>query len=252
MDPSYFVTGPADDEDFARAEYLAEMLMSSLPSLRCRVIPVLPERWADHCSKLAAKLGCEARSPLVWAGTGKVLGGLSEFEAACDVKYGIHIPEVEPGTWAKIAKENHEALVRKLSGALPVLEPTGSGAARGAAVSEALLTGHERHVTGSTATASPLSGEGASAVVLALSPLPTPASSNLPASAKRLMSARTALTVVGVKNDGTTAKWRDWRSRSAVSGRSAADSSESSDAHMLHTNFSRPDTGRVQQPEAPK
>ena len=164
-EPSYIVAGPADDEDFARAEHLAELLMSSLPGLRCRVIPVLPEQWPEYCMKLTARLGCSARCPIVWAGTGKSLGGsitlglepwtcldpsasprpalrasllrslpasiptvaVTEFETTCDTKYGVRIPQVEPGTWAKIAQENLAALRLKLSGALPSLEPTGSG-----------------------------------------------------------------------------------------------------------------------------
>lgn len=44
----YNVAGPADDEDYAQAEYLAEMLMVSLPSIKC------------NCTPLAASSSCAA------------------------------------------------------------------------------------------------------------------------------------------------------------------------------------------------
>ena len=39
----YNIAGPADDEDYAQAEYLAEMLMVSLPSINCNLLPILPD-----------------------------------------------------------------------------------------------------------------------------------------------------------------------------------------------------------------
>ena len=69
--PIYYIAGPADDEDFAKAEHLAEMLMSALPGQTCRIIPVLPENWEQYQEKLCSKLGCSARAPMTWTGTGK-------------------------------------------------------------------------------------------------------------------------------------------------------------------------------------
>ena len=57
--PIYYIAGPADDEDFAKAEHLAEMLMSALPGQTCRIIPVLPENWEQYQEKLCSKLGYE-------------------------------------------------------------------------------------------------------------------------------------------------------------------------------------------------
>ena len=42
MSLEYNIAGPADDEDYAQAEYLAEMLMVSLPSINCNLLPILP------------------------------------------------------------------------------------------------------------------------------------------------------------------------------------------------------------------
>ena len=171
--PAFFVAGPADDEDFARAEHLAELLMSSLEGIRCRIIPVLPEKWNDYLERLKAKLGCAGRQPLIWTGSGKTIGGIPEFELMCEVKYGIRIPaEMTMEAFQNIAENNIAALRKKLAAERPGL-PTGSSGARGAAVAEALLQGHERYLEGKPG-GSPFDGQSVVATVLALSPLSTP------------------------------------------------------------------------------
>lgn len=91
----YHIAGPADDEDYAQAEYLAEMLMVSLPSISCKLHPVLPDDWPDYVRERAGFLGCKQRAPLVWMSSGVVVGGLSEFTAECDSKYGLSVRGVE-------------------------------------------------------------------------------------------------------------------------------------------------------------
>ena len=69
---SYTIAGPADDEDYAQAEYLAEMLMVSLPSIHCTLKPIMPIDWNDFVKKQASFLGCKQRAPLIWTNSGAV------------------------------------------------------------------------------------------------------------------------------------------------------------------------------------
>ena len=71
----YNIAGPADDEDFAQAEYLSEMLMVALPAIKCTLIPIMPDDWSDFVKAKSGFLGCKARAPLVWMSTGAVVGG---------------------------------------------------------------------------------------------------------------------------------------------------------------------------------
>ena len=91
----YLIAGPADDEDFAQAEYLAEMLMVSLPSIKCTLFPVLPDDWSTFVAEKSGFLGCKQRAPLVWMASGKVVGGLPEWAAECENKYGLVIKGVD-------------------------------------------------------------------------------------------------------------------------------------------------------------
>ena len=171
--PLYYLAGPADDEDFARAEHLAEQLMSSLPGVKVRIIPVLPEQWEAYLEKLCSKLGCVAKVPLIWTGNGKAIGGIFDFQQDVDVKYNLKLdPDIPTDTWAKIAKANLEALRLKVSGALPDLAPAGTGGARGASVSEAMLLGHERYLEGKPGV--PYEASGLVCAVLTMGPLPAP------------------------------------------------------------------------------
>ena len=43
MSITYHIAGPADDEDYAQAENLGEMLMTSLRGVECVMHPVLPD-----------------------------------------------------------------------------------------------------------------------------------------------------------------------------------------------------------------
>ena len=52
----YNLSGPADDEDFAQAEYLCEMLMATLPHASCHITAVLPEEWPGYIEKKCATL----------------------------------------------------------------------------------------------------------------------------------------------------------------------------------------------------
>ena len=91
----YLIAGPADDEDFAQAEYLAEMLMVSLPSIKCTLLPIMPDDWGPYVSKQSGFLGCKPRAPLVWMASGAVVGGMPEWAAECEKKYGLLIRGVE-------------------------------------------------------------------------------------------------------------------------------------------------------------
>ena len=91
----YLVAGPADDEDFAQAEHLAEMLMVSLPTIKCTLLPILPDDWTDYVAERAGFLGCKQRAPLIWMSTGVVVGGFAEFAAECDKKYGVAIKGID-------------------------------------------------------------------------------------------------------------------------------------------------------------
>ena len=177
----YNVAGPADDEDFAQAEYLAEMLMVALPSIKCTLYPIMPDDWTAFVSEKAGFLGCKQRAPLVWMSSGAVVGGLPEFAAEVDKKYGLRITGIDYDTWTKVAKENHAAAI-KAEKNLP--EPriggpgAGPGAARGEAVAEELVIGNARYLEGADASSStnalgPLAEP--AAAVLCLTPLPQPA-----------------------------------------------------------------------------
>ena len=88
---TYFVLGKADDENFAKAEHLAETLMSALPSgvmptssatlptcpagltrgvsvaVTCHIVPTLPEAWPALCKTTCARYvrpRCDALHPL--------------------------------------------------------------------------------------------------------------------------------------------------------------------------------------------
>ncbi|KAL1527451.1 hypothetical protein AB1Y20_016116 [Prymnesium parvum] len=172
-DPLYFLAGRADSEDFARAEHLAETLMTAVPNVKCRVIPVLPEQWDKYSKKLCGRLGCALQHPLVWSATGKLVGNLTDFIELTELKYSVTLdPEVKDETWRKIAKANLAALRLKVSGARPDLAPTGSGGERGAAVGEGLMQGHKRYLEGKPGA--PYNANGLCAAVLTLGKLPAP------------------------------------------------------------------------------
>ena len=169
----YHVAGPADDEDYAQAEYLAETLMSSLKGVECILHPVMPDEWTAFVSEKAAFLGCKQRAPLVWMSTGVVVGGLPEWAAECDKKYGISAKHISFETWTRIAAENASA-----SKTAPKAAPIGAssgGLERAVAVSAVLLEGNSRYIEGAS-SGSPSGSErlaaGVVATVLALTPLP--------------------------------------------------------------------------------
>lgn len=95
MSNEYNIAGPADDEDYAQAEYLAELLMVSLPTVRCNLIPVLPDDWGAFVAQKCGYLGCKERAPLIWLNSGAVVGGLPEFTSECDKKYGVSIKGID-------------------------------------------------------------------------------------------------------------------------------------------------------------
>ena len=174
----YHIAGPADDEDYAQAEYLGEMLMTSLKGVDCVLHCVLPEDWTDFVSQQAATLGCKQRAPLVWLASGVVVGGLPEFLAECDKKYGLTTRGIEYSKWPKVAAENLANARAKASGKrMPPIGEVGTGAERGLAVSEALLLGNMRYMASSAETTGGPSelSHGITATVLALTPLPQPA-----------------------------------------------------------------------------
>ena len=143
---TYFVAGKANDDSFAKAEHLAEVLMSSLPSATCHVLPTLPDAWPALSKSTCARLGCKEVHPLVWTGSGRMVGSLVEFERECLAKYNLKVEaSIRPSQWSKIAEENAaHAATLAASGATGALIPEGAGAGRGARISEALLDGHRR------------------------------------------------------------------------------------------------------------
>ena len=143
MSLEYNIAGPADDEDYAQAEYLAEMLMVSLPSIKCNLIPILPDNWAT-VQKVASSA---QRAPLIWMTSGIVVGGLPDWNAECEKKYGLRVTGVEFSTWPKVAAENHAAAKKK---AANIRDPlVGSkkekGVECGLAISEELQSGNLRY-----------------------------------------------------------------------------------------------------------
>ena len=176
MTITYHIAGPADDEDFAQAEYLAETLMTSLQGVHCVMHTVLPDKWPDFIKQKCAELGCERRAPLVWMDLGHVVGGLPDFSREVEVKYGIHIKHIEYALWPKIAAQNLEAAQEAALISRPDEAPS-SGAERGALVSEALLQGNERYLGLSNPAfpPAPLGAGCPAAAVLELTALPAPA-----------------------------------------------------------------------------
>ena len=183
----YVIAGPADDEDFAQAEYLAELLMVSLPSVKVTLMPILPEAWPDFVGQKAAFLGCKQRAPLAWTSSGKVIGGLPEWSGEVETKYSLRVRGIDFSVWPKVAKENLAAAKKAASGVVdpPIGAPTGSagetGATRGEAVAEELITGNSRYLeersggSGSTATRALGALAEPAAVVVCLTPLAAPA-----------------------------------------------------------------------------
>ena len=119
----YFVAGPADDEDYAQAEYLAEMLMVSLPSIKCELLPIMPDAWPAYVAEKCGFLGCKQRAPLVWMSSGAVVGGFPEFAGECEKKYGVRIQGVDVRAAARLTRASarlrpphpHSALGRSRS-----------------------------------------------------------------------------------------------------------------------------------------
>ena len=178
---SYTIAGPADDEDYAQAEYLAEMLMVSLPSIHCTLKPIMPIDWNDFVKKQASFLGCKQRAPLIWTNSGAVIGGLPEFTAECEKKYGLRVAGVDYTVWPKVAKENLAAAKKRankhVDAPIGSGESAGTGSERGAAVAEELLFGNARYLEGSATTTNKAKGPLATpaAVVVCLTPLPVAA-----------------------------------------------------------------------------
>ena len=151
---TYFVLGKANDENFAKAEHLAETLMSSLPSVTCHILPTLPDAWPALCKTTCARLGCSEAHPLVWTGTGTFVGSLGSFEKECVDKYDIHLDRsITQSAWTKIAKENLAHAQTAAAGQAATTYPTGEG--RGAAVTDALLAGHARFLAGAPGSIPP-------------------------------------------------------------------------------------------------
>ena len=105
MSLEYNIAGPADDEDYAQAEYLAEMLMVSLPSIKCNLIRscrqlerlCLREVWLLAASSPTDMDDQRDR------GEGYLIGTPSA------KKYGLRVTGVEFSAWPKVAAENHAA-----------------------------------------------------------------------------------------------------------------------------------------------
>ena len=114
MAPIYCVAGDCATEDYAKAEALAELLMSSLPKAECSLLPQLPADWEAFGAAKARALGVPLSQPLVWTGAGAPVGGLAEFEAECARKYNLHLQSMPTSAWTKIARETlaHQKLLK--------------------------------------------------------------------------------------------------------------------------------------------
>lgn len=168
---TYFVAGKANDDAFAKAEHLAEVLMSSLPSATCHILPTLPDAWPALSKSTCARLGCKEVHPLVWTGNGQLVGSLAEFERECSEKYNLKVDsQIRPSQWSKIAKENAAHAATLASGATG--EPLPEGENRGLLVSELLLDGHRRFL-GTDPPAAPPPSDTVDATVVLVTPLPS-------------------------------------------------------------------------------
>ena len=182
----YNIAGPADDEDYAQAEYLAEMLMVSLPSIHCNLLPILPDNWPDFVAEKCGFLGCKQRAPLVWMSSGIVVGGLPDWAAECEKKYGLRITDVEYSTWPKVARENLEAAKKKANNIRdPIVgSKEATGAESGMAISEELQSGNLRYLAlreaaaASTASAASSAATGSSGARAAAAPAAEAASAS--------------------------------------------------------------------------
>ena len=166
MAPIYCVAGDCATEDYAKAEALAELLMSSLPKAECSLLPQLPADWEAFGAAKARALGVPLSQPLVWTGAGAPVGGLAEFEAECARKYNLHLQSMPTSAWTKIARETlaHQKL---LAAGPQADEATGAtGAERGRFASEKLREGNTRVVAGTSAPRPALGGVEATVVTL--------------------------------------------------------------------------------------
>lgn len=167
---TYYVAGKANDDSFAKAEHLAEVLMSSLPSATCHILPTLPDAWPALSKSTCARLGCKEVHPLVWTGNGRLVGSLAEFERECLAKYNLKVDsQIRPSQWTKIAKENAAHAQTLASGATGAPIPEGEG--RGLLVSEALLDGHRRFL-GTDPPGPPPPSDTVDATIVLVTPLP--------------------------------------------------------------------------------
>merc|ERR1719446_205913 len=111
---SYSVLGRADSTEFAKAEYLTDLLKARLPAVTCHVHRVSPEEWEEACTAVCQKLGVARSHPLIWSGSGTLVGALGDCELMCERKYGVHIPATDaagrPFDWDQRAAENQEHL----------------------------------------------------------------------------------------------------------------------------------------------
>jgi len=168
---TYYVLGTADSADFAKAEALATLLQARLPSIDCEAVPVTPADWSaeyDSVCRQRSFAPAKALHPLVWTGTGALVGDLAAFRTECRAKYSVELAD-DALPWAEIAKENMAAHTMLKEGSLPTAQL--APGAPGAAVCEELLAGHERYRSGVGAGASLRAVDGVAATALVLNPV---------------------------------------------------------------------------------
>ena len=166
MAPIYCVAGDCATEDYAKAEALAELLMSSLPKAECSLLPQLPADWEAFGAAKARALGVPLSQPLVWTGAGAPVGGLAEFEAEWRANTTSTCRACRRRRGREIARETlaHQKL---LAAGPQADEATGAtGAERGRFASEKLREGNARVVAGTSAPRPALGGVEATVVTL--------------------------------------------------------------------------------------
>lgn len=82
-EPTYYVVGPADSMDYAKMEYLGELIMHNLADVSCTFHRSHPAEWPEYAKRVCAKFGfakyADGHSPFAYTGAGYLVGGLVEF-----------------------------------------------------------------------------------------------------------------------------------------------------------------------------
>jgi len=102
VEPTYLIAGPADSVDFAKMEYLGELIMRNTPNVYVEVHRLHPEDWPTYAREACARLGfvrhADGHSPFAWTAAGYLVGDATAF--GTDVRAREPRPTLGVSPWA--------------------------------------------------------------------------------------------------------------------------------------------------------